>query len=52
MMQANQAFGLIMDLATLVYVMTRMLAMGFSLTTTQIVYPSDKSALVRKKWAQ
>jgi hypothetical protein len=45
-MDLPQLLSIIMNLSTLAFVVTSMLAMGFSLTTTQIVYPSDISELM------
>ena len=45
-MQVNQFFNLIMNLATLVFVVTSMLAMGLSLTVSQIIAPLRNARLV------
>jgi BASS family bile acid:Na+ symporter len=49
-MDLNQLLSLIMNLSTLVFVVTSMLAMGLSLSVSQIIAPLRNARLVILCW--
>ena len=49
-MDLNQLLSLIMNLSTLVFVVTSMLAMGLSLSVSQIIAPLCNARLVIRCW--